>query len=411
MSSALPRPFLHLAHANLAAQSAEQLGLAAVPLVAVMAYGAGAAETGLLAAVQTLPFLLLAMPLGLLADRMPRRRLMLRAEVLRALSLLLMLAVLAAPWSARMGIAGMALLGFIGAIGTVAFSVAAPALVPELVPREALARANGRIELARSAAFAAGPAVAGALVAWTGAGAAFVLAAALSVAAVALLWKLPEPARRMPAARHPWTELREGARFVLRHAWLRPMLLTGAIFNIAWFVLQAGYVPHAVRALGLGAQGVGLTLAMYGAGMVAGALLTPRIAARTSPGRAIRVGPFSAVLAAVLMASTLQWPSAGLAALSLFVFGAGPMVWTISSTTLRQGVTPAGMLGRVSAVFLTVNAGARPVGAALGAGAGALWGEAGCLLLALAGFVLQAAVIALAKLDAAPSDAALRSPT
>jgi predicted MFS family arabinose efflux permease len=411
MSSALPRPFLHLAHANLAAQSAEQLGLAAVPLVAVMAYGAGAAETGLLAAVQTLPFLLLAMPLGLLADRMPRRRLMLRAEVLRALSLLLMLAVLAAPWSARMGIAGMALLGFIGAIGTVAFSVAAAALVPELVPREALARANGRIELARSAAFAAGPAVAGALVAWTGAGAAFVLAAALSAAAVALLWKLPEPARRMPAARHPWTELREGARFVLRHAWLRPMLLTGAIFNIAWFVLQAGYVPHAVRALGLGAQGVGLTLAMYGAGMVAGALLTPRIAARTSPGRAIRVGPFCAVLAAVLMASTLQWPSAGLAALSLFVFGAGPMVWTISSTTLRQGVTPAGMLGRVSAVFLTVNAGARPVGAALGAGAGALWGEAGCLLLALAGFVLQAAVIALAKLDAAPSEAALRSPT
>jgi predicted MFS family arabinose efflux permease len=411
MSSTLPRPFLHLAHANLAAQSAEQLGLAAVPLVAVMAYGAGATETGLLAAVQTLPFLLLAMPLGLLADRMPRRRLMLRAEVLRALSLLLMLAVLAAPWSARMGIAGMALLGFIGAIGTVAFSVAAPALVPELVPREVLARANGRIELARSAAFAAGPAVAGALVAWTGAGAAFVLAAALSAAAVALLWKLPEPARRMPAARHPWTELREGARFVLRHAWLRPMLLTGAIFNIAWFVLQAGYVPHAVRALGLGAQGVGLTLAMYGAGMVAGALLTPRIAARTSQGRAIRVGPFSAVLAAVLMASTLQWPSAGLAALSLFVFGAGPMVWTISSTTLRQGVTPAGMLGRVSAVFLTVNAGARPVGAALGAGAGALWGEAGCLLLALAGFVLQAAVIALAKLDAAPSEAALRSPT
>jgi len=189
------------------------------------------------------------------------------------------------------------------------------------------------------------------------------------------------------------------------------MLLTGAVFNIAWFVLQAGYVPHAVRALGLGARGVGLTLAMYGAGMVAGALLTPRIVARTSPGRAIRVGPFSAVLAAVLMASTLHWPSAALAAFSLFVFGAGPMVWTISSTTLRQGVTPAGMLGRVSAVFLTVNAGARPVGAALGAGAGALWGEAGCLLLALAGFVLQAAVIALAKLDAAPSDAALRSPT
>ena len=393
MSSSLPRPFLHLAHANLAAQSAEQLGLAAVPLVAVMAYGAGAAETGLLAAVQTLPFLLLAMPLGLLADRMPRRRLMLRAEVLRALSLLLMLAVLAAPWSARMGIAGMALLGFIGAIGTVAFSVAAPALVPELVPREALARANGRIELARSAAFAAGPAVAGALVAWTGAGAAFVLATALSAAAVALLWKLPEPARRMPAARHPWTELREGARFVLRHAWLRPMLLTGAIFNIAWFVLQAGYVPYAVRVLGLGAQAVGFTLAMYGAGMVAGALLTSRVLARLPFGRAIQVGPAVAVVAAAAMAATLVVPAASLAALSFFLFGAGPMVWTITTTTLRQSVTASAMLGRVSAVFLTVNAGARPIGAALGGAVGAAWGEPACLLLALAGFVLQAGII------------------
>ncbi|MNL58840.1 hypothetical protein D3C87_1825140 [compost metagenome] len=51
------------------------------------------------------------------------------------------------------------------------------------------------------------------------------------------------------------------------------------------------------------------------------------------------------------------------------------------------------MLGRVSAVFLTVNAGARPVGAALGGLVGALWGEPACLLLALAGFVLQAAII------------------
>jgi predicted MFS family arabinose efflux permease len=51
------------------------------------------------------------------------------------------------------------------------------------------------------------------------------------------------------------------------------------------------------------------------------------------------------------------------------------------------------MLGRVSSVFLTVNAGARPVGAAIGALVGATWGEAACLWLAAAGFVLQAVVI------------------
>src|SRR5512133_51629 len=144
MNTALPRSFTALAAANLAAQSAEQLSLAAVPLVAVLALGAGPGETGVLAAVQTLPFLLLSIPLGLLADRISRRRLMLWAEGLRALSLL-------------------ALLGFVGAVATVGFSVAAPALIPALVPRELLGPANGRIELARSAPYAAGPALAGAL--------------------------------------------------------------------------------------------------------------------------------------------------------------------------------------------------------------------------------------------------------
>ena len=69
------------------------------------------------------------------------------------------------------------------------------------------------------------------------------------------------------------------------------------------------------------------------------------------------------------------------------------MVWTISTTTLRQHVTPHAMLGRVSSVFLTVNAGARPIGAALGGWVGMGWGEGTCLLVALAGFAVQVGVI------------------
>ncbi|MGJ7567318.1 MFS transporter [Variovorax sp. GB1R11] len=397
MSTALPRPFLQLAWSNLAAQSAEQLSLAAVPLVAVLALGAGPGEIGFLAAVQTLPFLLVSMPMGLLADRMSRRTLMLAAEALRAVSLLVLLALLLAS---QLGIGWLAVLGFLGAVGTVGFSVAAPALVPSLVPRASLAAANGRLELARSAAFTAGPALAGALVAWAGAPAAFVLAAVLSVAAVGLLWRLAEAPRAPATGRHPLLELRDGAQFVWRHALLRPMLMTGAVFNVSWFVLQAGYVPYAVRVLGLGAQAVGFTLAMYGAGMVAGALLTARVVARLPFGRAIQVGPAVAVLAAATMAATLVVPSAALAALSFFLFGAGPMVWTITSTTLRQSVAPATMLGRVSAVFLTINTGARPAGAALGGAVGAAWGEPACLLLALAGFVLQAAIIFASRIAA-----------
>lgn len=390
MRSTLPSSFTHLAWANLAAQSAEQLSLAAVPLVAVLLLGAGPGKIGLLAAVQTLPFLLMSIPLGLLADRTSRRRLMVWAEGLRALSLL---ALLAAVLTGRLSIEWLAVLGFAGAVGTVGFSVAAPALVPALVPREALAAANGRLELARSAAFAAGPALAGALVSWAGAPAAFVLAAVLSGSAVALLLRLVEPVRPQPASRHPLLEIQDGARFVWRHAMLRPILLTGVAWNISWFVLQAAYVPYAVRVLGLGAGIVGFTLASFGAGMVVGALLAPRVVGAMAFGRAIQLGPAVSVMAAIAMTATLFVPSGALAALSFFLFGAGPIVWTITSTTLRQSVTPSAMLGRVSAVFLTVNAGSRPIGAALGGLIGASWGEPACLWVALAGFVLQACVI------------------
>src|SRR3954469_16894125 len=112
----LSRSFHHLAYANLAAQSAEQLSLAAVPLVAVLVLGSGVGEIGLLAAVQTLPFLLLSIPLGLLADRLPRRRLMVAAEVLRAVSLVVLLAMVL---TGTLSIPGLALVGFAGAVGTV----------------------------------------------------------------------------------------------------------------------------------------------------------------------------------------------------------------------------------------------------------------------------------------------------
>src|SRR5882762_8901619 len=85
--SGLSPSFGRLVWSTLAAQSAEQIGLAAAPIVAVFAFGAGAGATGLLQTAQTLPFLLLAIPAGILADRASRRGLMTFAEAVRAASL------------------------------------------------------------------------------------------------------------------------------------------------------------------------------------------------------------------------------------------------------------------------------------------------------------------------------------
>src|SRR5258708_23629344 len=174
----LPPTFNRLAWSNLAAQSAEQVALAAAPIVAVLLLGAGEGQTGLLQTALTLPFVLFAIPAGLLADRISRRRLMAASEALRAGSLI---AILGLIWFGLLTLPLLAGLGFIAVCGTVAYSVAAPSLVPSLVAPQSLPAANARIELARTVAFASGPALGGVLVGWVGAAPAFGFAAAFSL--------------------------------------------------------------------------------------------------------------------------------------------------------------------------------------------------------------------------------------
>jgi len=387
----LPPTFNRLAWSNLAAQSAEQVALAAAPIVAVIMLGVGEGQTGLLQTALTLPFILFAIPAGLLADRIPRRWLMAGSEALRAMALL---GILLLIWFGWLSMPLLALLGFVAVCGTVAYSVTAPALVPSLVTSKLLPAANARIELARTVAFASGPALGGVLVGWVGAAPAFGFAAALSVIAVGLLSGIYEPPREPAPRRHPLQEIREGAAFVLHHPLLRPVFITQFIFNTASFLLLAVFVPYAVRRLGLTATGVGLTLGMYGVGMVAGALSATRVMRRLAFGTVIGLGPVTGFAAAGVMVLTTLFPSPVLAGLSFFLLGAGPILWVISTTTLRQSVTPPSLLGRVSAINI-MSYGARPLGAALGATVGGFYGAEACLYLAAAIFGAQALVILL----------------
>src|SRR5258706_3404353 len=302
----LPPTFNRLAWSNLAAQSAEQIALAAAPIVAVLLLGVGEGQTGLLQTALTLPFILFAIPAGLLADRISRRWLMAGSEALRAAALAVILVLISLG---LLTLPLLALLGFVAVCGTVAYSVAAPALVPSLVSPDALPAANARVELARPVAFASGPALGGVLVGWVGAAPAFGFAAALSIMAVVLLSGIYEPARVPAPRRHPWQEIREGAAFVLHHPLLRPVFVTQFIFNTASFLLLAVFVPYAVRHLGLSATGVGATLAMYGVGMVVGALLATRGMQRLAFRTVVGVCPGAGFFPGTIMARTPVVPA------------------------------------------------------------------------------------------------------
>src|SRR6266702_3310040 len=308
----LPDTFNRLAWSNLAAQAAEQIALAAAPIVAVLTLGVAEGQTGLLQTALTLPFVLFAIPAGLLADHISRRSLMAGAEALRAAALAAIVLLLGLG---ALNLSLLALLGFTAVCGTVVYSVAAPALVG-----------------------------------WWGASPAFGFAAALSAIAVVLLSGIYEPARAPSPRRHPFQDIREGAAFVFHHKLLRPVFITQFIFNTGWFLQIAVFVPYAVRHLGLTAAGVGTVLTMFGVGMVIGALLATRVMKRIAFGTVVGLGPVTGFVAAVVMALTVLVPSPWLAGLSFFLLGVGPILWVISTTTLRQSVTPPRLLGRVSAI-------------------------------------------------------------
>src|SRR5207244_2934798 len=154
--------------------------------------------------------------------------------------------------------------------------------------------------------------------------------------------------------------------FVFRHPMLRPIFATQIVFNTAFFVLLAVFVPYAIHSLDLSASAVGVILGTYGVGMVVGALLAGRVIRLLRFGTLLARGPLPGLIAAFVMVLTIWIPSPLLAALSFFLLGVGPIIWVISTTTLRQTVTPSTLLGRVSAINVMAQ-GARPIGAAIGA--------------------------------------------
>lgn len=383
-----------ISYSNLCAQFSEQIIIAVLPIIAVLSIHASASETALIQMINTLPFLLLSIPMGILADRVSRKKMMIVVEIARAVAIFILFYL---TFSGNLSINKIALFGFFIAIGTVIYSVASPALVASFVIKEQLINANRSIEIAKSVAFIAGPALGGILAGYFSGGLAFIFAFLLSIISAFFLICLPKESVQKKSDRNIIQELGDGFIFLVRNQYLRPITITAFVFNLSFNLLLSIFAYYTINNLSFTSFEVGMSLSLIGLGMLLGSVLYKFISTKINFGFQLTLGPISAFVASILMLSTIIYPIKELVFISFFFFGFGPIIWTISTVSLRQLVTPNNMIAKISSVIMTVTFGARPLGAALGVYISVNFDVYSCIFVVFIGFFIQLAIILFSK--------------
>ena len=383
-----------ISYSNLCAQFSEQIIIAVLPIIAVLSMNASAAETAFIQMINTLPFLLLSIPMGVIADRVSRKKLMIIIEIVRATAIFILFYL---TFSGSLSINKIALFGFFIAMGTVIYSVASPALVASFVIKEQLINANRSIEIAKSVAFTAGPALGGILASYLSGGLAFILAFSLSIVSAVFLICLPKEPLIEKSGRNVIQELCDGLIFLIKNKYLMPITITAFVFNLSQYLLLSIFAYYVINNLSFTSFEVGASLSLIGLGMLIGSFLYKIISKKINFGLQLTLGPISAFMASILMFLTLIYSAKILVFVAFFFFGFGPIIWTISTVSLRQLVTPSNMIAKVSSVIMTVTFGARPLGAAIGVYISANFGVKSCIIAALIGFLIQLIIILFSK--------------
>ena len=317
----------------------------------------------------SLPWLLLSLPAGVLIDRVDRRRLMVGANLWRGIVLALLGTVVV---TGRANVPALVIAAFALGAGEVVFDNAAQTLLPSIVAREGLERANGRlfaVELTTNQFV--GPPLGGALFALGAALPLLLDAGAMLLAALLLAGLLAAragpDAPAAPTEREPFlVALRGGLRWLREHRLLRTLALLLAVMNGTASMALATYALYAVgegSILGLGAIGFSLLLTAGSAGSLIATLVADRMVLAYGRGPVLWTTLIAAVAVPVAIGLT---SSVAVVAIAFVTFGFTGVVWNVVTVSLRQTIIPTQLLGRVNSVYRFLGWGAMPVGAAIG---------------------------------------------
>jgi MFS family permease len=337
----------------------------ALPTLAILGFEASPAQAGLLIAAPWLTFLVVGLPVGALVDRLPRRWVMVFADLGRFAALV---SIPAAFALGRLSLPWLYAVAVVTGVLAVFSQIAYRSFLPTLVTRNELLDGNAKLTLGEGAAKVAGPSLTGVLTQGVGASAALLASAGSSLVSALLVSRLPkeQPGWRPPGVESVTGAAREGLAFVLGHAALRLIVAINTLGNLGTGIVDGVALVFAYRHLRLDAATVGFAMAVGSAGFLISASASSRITRGLGPGLTLAVSclVYSAAPFALFL-GPLGYPLAAVMAWRL-LYGVSLPPYDVNAATIRQAITPDRLQGRAIAAINTIGWGALGLGPLLG---------------------------------------------
>jgi MFS family permease len=342
----------------------------------------------LAALLQRLPWLVLGLYAGALADRLDRRLMVIIVDLLRAVVLVVLSLAVFTGW---VNIAAVLVAMLLVGVAEVFADTSSGTLLPMVVAKADLGIGNARL----MASFLTtnqliGPPI-GAVLFAAGAAWPFVSQAVLVALGALLMSRMTVPrAPRSVERNRVRNDIVEGFRWTWGNGPVRTLSLTIVTFNVTWGAAWSVLVLYALERLGLHAVGFGLLTTVGALGGVLGTASYDWLARRLSLAKIMRIGLTIETLTHLVLAITrLPW----VAMIVMFVFGAHAFVWGTTSRTVRMRAVPMELQGRVGSVYAVGVFGGIVVGQTIGGVIARVWGVTGPFWFAFVGSAIILALI------------------
>ncbi len=372
----------------------------AIPVLAVTLLGATEWQMGVLNAAATAAFLIVGLPAGAWIDRWMKRRVMIAADIVRAVTL----AVVPALWFAdALEFWHLYVVAAVIGVATVFFDVSYQSYIPILVKSEQVGQANSTLEATAQVARIGGPGLAGALLTVMLAPVLLIANAVSYLVSALFLWRIQDPeqpadvTQRQPLAK----EIAEGVRFVWNQKLIRSIVGTTATSNLFYALAFTVFPLYVLRDLDLGPDRVRPHDVVRRSRGLLGAVATPRLTRWIGEGTIIPISAFLGGASFVMLPLASLLPTAGSLVLLIvaeFVLSFTILVYNITQVTMRQRLCPPRLLGRMNASIRFVVWGIMPIAALASGGLAASIGIVPTLWIAFVGAVLAAGFVAFSPL-------------